>query len=342
MLDRKMNWMWAACVGLTLVVAQPASAQSSFSQEAAAEVLFRDGAKLFAEGKLEQACAKFEASLQLDHALGTVLRLADCNDRVGKTASAWAGFQEAAALARTQQQTDREAIAQERADDLFERLSYLSVEIADETQQLDGVELVLNGSAIPRASWGTPIPVNPGPQSLEVRAPGYEPWSTRVNVPDAPGTQTATVPTLSPTPHESPGADGTPGVDGEQRAHEDAPEPRTSTQQLWGYLAGGVGLAALGAGGYFTYRAYDLNDQSLDHCLSGNSNACDSTGKALRDDARSNGDIATIAAAAGFTLIGVSAVLLLTAPDTESPVAHLELRTRATSASAGIELGGSW
>lgn len=333
-----------ASIAMALGVTRPAQAQSSFSQEAAAEVLFRDAAKLFADGQLEEACDKFEASLELDHALGTLLRLADCHDRAGKTASAWAEFQEAAAMASAQQQPERQAIATERAEDLFDRLSYLSIEVADETNALKGVELLLNDATIPRASWGAPIPVNPGVQSLAVRAPGYEPWSTEVDVPETPGTHPTRVPRLTPS-QASASDEAASGAKPTRRDSEyilDTPS-ESSAQRIWGYVSGGLGLAALGAGGYFTYRAMDLNEQSLDYCLTGEANACNAEGKGLRDDARSSGNIATIAAAAGFTLIGVSAVLLLTAPESESPVAgHVELRARANTAGGAVELGGTW
>ena len=47
-------------------------------QDAAAETLFREGKALGTDGKIAEACPKFEASLELDRSLGTLLNLADC------------------------------------------------------------------------------------------------------------------------------------------------------------------------------------------------------------------------------------------------------------------------
>jgi len=51
--------------------------------------LFQKGVELMAIGKSAEACEKFDSSHQLDPALGTMLRLADCYERTGKTASAY-------------------------------------------------------------------------------------------------------------------------------------------------------------------------------------------------------------------------------------------------------------
>lgn len=321
-----------------------ALAQSSFSEGAAAEALFREGAKRFDEGELAQACEKFAASQELEPAPGTALRLADCYDRIGKTASAWAAFQQAAALARASAQPEREEIATERAEDLYARLTYLKIEVAERTRALSGVEILLNDVAIPKGTWGTPIPVDPGPQTLVARAPGHEPWATELSVAAEPGGQSVEVPVLSRLERR----EAAPSVErGDERS---APPPvaaepvePSKTQRILAYVAGGLGLAGLGAGGYFTYRAYQLNEQSLDECLVNDANACTSRGKSLRDDARRQGTFATIAASSGFVLVGASVVLLLTEPD-ERRVADHEVRLVAGASPAGpsLSLGGTW
>ena len=76
-----------------------AAAQSSSGDKAAADALFDEGKRLLAAGDTAQACAKFETSMKLFDQLGTRLNLADCYEKVGRTASAWAEFREAASLA---------------------------------------------------------------------------------------------------------------------------------------------------------------------------------------------------------------------------------------------------
>jgi hypothetical protein len=59
-------------------------------------------AKAFADaGNYAAACPLFDASFRADPALGTLLNLADCNEHLGKTATAWARFREGKTVAVT-------------------------------------------------------------------------------------------------------------------------------------------------------------------------------------------------------------------------------------------------
>src|SRR5438105_15351955 len=85
----------AACASWapTDAYAQAASAQAE------GRVLFDEGARLLNEGKLDEACPKLEASLRRYAGLGTRGKLAECYEKSGRTASAWAMYEQVAALA---------------------------------------------------------------------------------------------------------------------------------------------------------------------------------------------------------------------------------------------------
>ena len=68
----------ALYVGPALGDANPALAQS----------LFEEGRQLMSNGKFAEACPKFESSYKLDPAAGTLLNLAVCHEKVGRTAAA--------------------------------------------------------------------------------------------------------------------------------------------------------------------------------------------------------------------------------------------------------------
>src|SRR6185369_7977058 len=87
-----------------------AAAQNASDTKAKANELFADGQHLIAAGDFDGACSKFEASLQLLDRLGVRLNLADCHERQGRTATAWAEFREAASQA-DKQGDDRAAYA---------------------------------------------------------------------------------------------------------------------------------------------------------------------------------------------------------------------------------------
>ncbi|MBL8743281.1 MAG: hypothetical protein JNK04_19355, partial [Myxococcales bacterium] len=93
------------------VVAQPAA-------KPAAEALFESAKQRMEAGDYAGACAKFDASQSLDPAIGTLLHLGDCYERIGRTASAWAAFLEAASLAEAAGQQPRFEIATTRASAL--------------------------------------------------------------------------------------------------------------------------------------------------------------------------------------------------------------------------------
>ncbi|MGC4086976.1 MAG: PEGA domain-containing protein [Polyangiaceae bacterium] len=189
------------CALLGSCVASGALAQgSNATQKAAAEAAFQAGVELMARDKPAEACAKFESSQQMDPALGTQIRLADCYETIGKTASAWALFLEVRSAAAVQGRSDREGIAAERAKSLELRLSKLELHVE---AKVSGQELKLNGVSIPAATWDAPLPVDPGKQRIEVSAPGYKPWSTEVDVTVGPSSQRVKVPGLVALPPEA-------------------------------------------------------------------------------------------------------------------------------------------
>src|SRR5690349_12341464 len=112
-------------IGLTFSV--PALAQQE--AKAAAVSAFDEARRLSEAGQVAEACLKFGESQRLDPQLGTLLHLADCLERNGQTASAWASFRDAAELAATRGD-QRQALAEERAASLLPRLSKLQIEVA--------------------------------------------------------------------------------------------------------------------------------------------------------------------------------------------------------------------
>src|SRR4051812_40284162 len=147
--------------GLALLcLPRPAVADATAAQRATAEALFQQAAQLMDQKHFNEACEKFAASQELDPGLGTTLYLADCYEQAGKTASAWALFQEAIDGAHRAQQTDREQIATERAASLNGRLSKLELRVPV-ARQVPGLELRINNNPVPIASWNPPLPGEP-------------------------------------------------------------------------------------------------------------------------------------------------------------------------------------
>jgi hypothetical protein len=333
-----------ATMGILLVVGDAhGQASTGATEKAAAEALFQQGTELMGEKQYAAACEKFAGSHQLDAALGTLLRLADCNDRIGKSASAWAMFKEVSSVARTRNETERLRIAEERAVELEKRLSKLEIKL--ETKNVPvGFELKLNGVSIPRATWDLAVPVDPGRQKLEASAPGRITWTGTVEVPDGPTTRSIEVPVLAVKPTSAePGSSSALSGSASTSPVRDTTSSPGSTQRTTGYVLGALGIVSLGLGGFFGYRAYSQNQDSLAECRADDTNACTAGGKSMRDDARGAAMGSTIALAAGGLLTVGGLVLVLTARS-ESRHAGSDLRvsTGLVGRGTGVQLEGSW
>jgi serine/threonine-protein kinase len=296
-----------------------ALAQASASDKAAAEALFDQGVRLMKQNSFAEACTKLEESDRIDPAVGTLLYLAECYERVGKTASAWATFREAASLAANSNQGDRARVAGARAQDLEPKLSRLSVEVAPEVATIPGVVVKRGLQRIEPSLYGTALPVDPGEYKVEVTAPGYEPWRAPIKVEPGGASASVRVPALVKSSEPLNAAPAQPAVTPPSGASAATPAQPVvaqtsdglSTQETLGLVVGVVGVVGIGVGSYFGIRALKKNSDAETHCP--NSGFCnDQEGLDLTEDAKDLAVFSNIAFAAGGVLFGTGAVLYLT------------------------------
>jgi hypothetical protein len=163
---------------------------------ALALTLFEAGKKLADEQNYAAACPKFLDSYKLAPKLGTLLNLADCYEKTGKTASAWARFSEAVTMAERASEPERAAFAKEHADALAGSLATLTITARKASPDL---RVMRDGTPIDTAALGIASPVDPGAHAIEASAPKKLPWSMTVIVPKA-GAQSVEVPELENAP----------------------------------------------------------------------------------------------------------------------------------------------
>ncbi|MFW5741046.1 MAG: hypothetical protein ACOC1F_11845, partial [Myxococcota bacterium] len=164
----------AACAAIALALtglSTLAHADASAQKRAAAQALFDEARRLVGQGRHAEACPKFRESQSLDPGIGTLYNLGECLERTGRTASAWAAFHEAADMARLAGQPKREQAARARADALEPRLARLQVELPPETV-VSGIQVLRDGIPVGQGQWGVAVPVDPGPHTVVVSAPG--------------------------------------------------------------------------------------------------------------------------------------------------------------------------
>lgn len=267
----------ALLLAAAALCATPRSALAA--DPAAAEALFKEGRRLFKEGKVDEACPKLAESQRLDPSPGTALNLAACHEQQGKLASAWAEFLVASRLARARGENARAGEAARRASLLEPKLSTLVVRAREAAPNM---VIKRNGDTIEAAQIGTRLPVDPGEYVISAEAPGRAPFRQSVVVKPNADSASVEVPPLTPEsseparaavrPNASPAAAASPPVASppEAEAAQSTPE-----RPLLGYVVGGAGLAALGVGATFgvmalsTYSKADKGCPDHDQCSQG-------------------------------------------------------------------------
>jgi hypothetical protein len=224
------------------------------TEQALALELFQQGRVLMNEGRLAEACPKFAESQHLDPAGGTLINLALCYEKSGKTASAWAVFEDAQARAKQDGRADRIRFCREHMALLEPTLVHLQIEL---TSEPEGLSVQLDGRALDRALWGRAVPVDPGTHVVLVAAPGHEDWRQEVTA--GPTTTAVVVPALLPRPalvRRTPESES-PTPSRSQPEQPSAPQapPAPAHRFHLGPALLGVGAAVLAVGALFGVRA---------------------------------------------------------------------------------------
>jgi tetratricopeptide (TPR) repeat protein len=301
------------------VCASPARAQQG-DDKAAAEQLFTQGKALMEKGKLEQACARFEASQKLDPALGTLLNLALCREKQGKVASAWALYREAAVQARREGQRKRETVARERAAALEGDLPRLTIEV-NEASQVSGLVVERDGTAVDPAVFGVAVYVDPGVHRVVASAPGYRQFTAKVEVEKGKEASVA-IPMLEVDPGAQDKSKREPGQvpdlvrDGGTRGEQDGRSGRT--RRIAGLGVGGAGITAMAVGLGVGWSAVATWDDAFSSGLCDRDTLmCTEDGQKQTEKARSRALASNILVGAGVAMAVTGVVLYLTAPRAE-------------------------
>jgi hypothetical protein len=225
---------------------QPAQ-PSATDARALAETLFFTARGLMEAGRYAEACGKLSESYRLDPAPGTLLNLAVCNEKVGKTASAWGEFRDALAEARRTNRPDREKLAAEHIATLEPELSYLTITVPPVVHAVRGFEILRNGVPLQSAAWDTDLPVDPGDVEVVERAPLYKPKTLHVTVGAKEHASLAAVP-LELAPIERP------------------PQAFWTGRRAVGAIVAGVGVLAVIPGVLFGSKAVSQKNDSDGQC----------------------------------------------------------------------------
>lgn len=353
-----------AFAAVTFGAQQGARAQSDAQQKAAAEALFEEGKQLLSQGQYESACHRFEQSEDIDRGVGTLLYLADCYEKSGKLASAWAIFREASSAASAQGQGERARMADERARKLAPSLSKLVVLVPQE-DRIAGVEILLDGKPLSAALYGVPFPIDAGPRELTARAPGRAPWSSIVDIKpndyrsqQVPVLGSDVAPMPAPVPMPVPAPASVPAAPADVPAtvapeltreppavmnaqpHAAPARPAPRIDHSLSYIVGGAGVVGIGLGIGFGVRAADKDSASKPACPSG----CVTRAAAEQNrSARTSAVIANVSYGLGAAALVTGVVLYFTTgsnAESNHTATGLALAPSVGADSSGLSLSG--
>ncbi len=324
---------------LAMTFAISLGAQPDQDEPAAAQALFERGRALMQEGRVAEACAKFEESNRLDPGIGTQFNLAACYEELGRFASAYALFTEVAAVTRQAGQQDRERVARERAAALKPKLDQLTIVVPD-ASRVPGLEVRRGGITVGSAQWGVPIPVDPGSYEVIASASGYRSWKAKVSI--APNSKATTLEIPVLRLEVSAPDSGAAALDEESKRTQPTAE-QDFLDSPWNVATvslATVGVLSLGAGAFFGLRAMSLEDDSEELGCVGNTCPTQASFDKRREAADA-GDLATFGVVGGLVALAGAGVMFWVVPDTDHN-SELTLTTSSDAAGAALHYRGTF
>jgi serine/threonine-protein kinase len=317
------------------LVSQPCAAQAD---AALAQSLFEQARDLMAEGRYGEACPKLEESQRLDPGGGTLLNLASCHEKLGRTATAWAEYKEALGLARRDGRQERIDEAAARIAEIEPQLSRLRIVVTPGNP--DDLTIAKNDARVGKVLWGTSVPVDPGRYAVRAQASGYVPFEGAVVVEPQGHVAEIVIPVLGRAPSWEMSASPLPAPS----AYAPNPPPRAeqpgSGPPVLGWTMLGVGVVGLGAGTYFGLRALDKKEQSDEICDQTECPAEQSEAVELHEEAVTSAWISNVAFGVGIVGVGLGTFLVLTHQDDDAPRSPVAVALEARGAS--VHWSGSW
>jgi hypothetical protein len=309
----------AACASSSM----PLRAAPSKADLQRADELFAQAMKLMKAENYDEACPLFAQSQSVAPGSGTILNLALCHEGQGKTATAYAEFEEALKVNEAKNKPDRVKKAKEHLAALKPLLSTIRIDAPPALFDDPSFELELDSQRLSRDYLATEHVIDPGPHTVEARAAGKNVWRQTVTVGAESDHKRVDVPALESATPIAPVATGTPVPSASASAAVKPPPPppkpesdaapsehhgsATSTTAIVGYSMIGVSVAAAVVATYFYVQADSAQyDAQAAHAANPHLFADLSPARAKLDIARIGYGVTAGALATGAVLVLVS------------------------------------
>jgi len=166
-----MRWLSASALATAVAVIPARAGAEPPSNEKRADALFNTAMQLQDSRQYADACELFAQSKQLAPGVGVSLHLADCYERMGRTASAWQEFDVAEKLARARGDDKRANVAHDRAQALVPKLERLTLATSLAVSH-EGWQVTLDGAPLTADHWNAAMAIDPGDHTAIVKVPG--------------------------------------------------------------------------------------------------------------------------------------------------------------------------
>jgi hypothetical protein len=296
-------------------------AQASAQNPAAAEALFEQARAAMAAGSYDIACARFRDSDRLDPAVGTRFNLADCEEKRGRLATAWSLFR--GVSSELAQDDDRKPIADERAAKLKPRLPIVTMVLPPDAAP--GMRVRIDGVEIGEASFGVPLPMDPGKHDLSLLPAGGPERRRSFVLREGEHSELLLAVGDAPEPQPPRGAAEPASEAGET----------DDSRRRWAYVAGGVGIAGVvvgAAAGIMTLQKKSVADGECDDAT----RTCSRLGRDANESGRRFGVLSSVGFGIGVVGLAAGTYLFLTSPSSSAASTYRSTPRRSETAAAKL------
>lgn len=303
----------ALCSVALALVAYPCLGADSST----AELLFQKGRAAMVAQDFPAACQHFSESLELDPAVGTLMNLAACEQRLGRYATSYGYWQDA--LTQLEDDDPRRGFAAEQAAEADEQAAQLTIQVGPNTPK--PVTILWDGVELKKSDIGKELRADPGAHLIVVQSKTHE--EKRYHFPLDPAQSTSMIVTVgAPLP----------------RAGTAASKSEFRVQRIAGYSSlglGAVGIVGLIVTGVLLPEAKDELDE-----LCPQKTCTTSEGLDKRDSAKTLLALNTASWVVAGVAVAAGTTLLLTLPLTKerSPGAGPRAPRKGSDARAPLQL----
>ncbi|MDI1434559.1 PEGA domain-containing protein [Polyangium sorediatum] len=178
-----MKVPWGIPLGAALALGAPAARakEPSKPEVLLAKEMVRDAVVEAKAGRCNDAIPMLEQAIAIHETGEALLALGDCQATMGKLRMAVATWKHGEEIAEAQKDKARREAIEKKRKEIEPRIPTIRLKVP---AGVTGVVVTIDGEALPETSLRAPVPVDPGAHQIEAKAPGYDPFSKKVEAED--------------------------------------------------------------------------------------------------------------------------------------------------------------